>query len=258
MFRGTLKKVLALPSMRETRKQFWQTSEKSFCSKPAKRSINLLPNIDPSDINDWVFTTFRNFTDQSPKELRSDSKKTSYSDNSARRKQFWQLSRSVLAQTRKSVQKIYSEKGFVRQLERSFDKPAQNFLLKIQNSSSQSQKIFSGVFILILSMRLLEHLWNRSLKVRKKFIQRTEPLSFNFLSNYSKVYAEWNFGIPYKTVSPKPERCARTIQELLEHFVRLDIYNAGSTIYRELQYEYCFFLKKNYSRLWYWTWNLQF
>ena len=34
--------------------------------------------------------------------------------------------------------------------------------------------------ILIRSMQLLNHLWNRSLKVRKIIIQRTEPLSIYF------------------------------------------------------------------------------
>ena len=93
-------------------------------------------------------------------------------------------------------------------------------------------------------MPLLKHLRNRLLKVRKKFVQRTEPLSTIFLSNYSNVLVEWNFGIPYKTVSAKPERYARTFQELLERFVRLDIYNAGFTIYRKLQFKHRFLLKK--------------
>ena len=135
--------------------------------------------------------------------------------------------------------KIYFRKSFVQQLERSFDKSAQNFLLKIRSFSAQRHNFFfSKVFFLIRSMHLLKHLRNRSFKVRKKFVQRTEPLSTIFLSNYSKEVVEWNFGIPYKTVSAKPERYARTFQENLEHFVRLDIYNAGSTIYRKLQFKH--------------------
>ena len=74
---------------------------------------------------------------------------------------------------------------------------------------------FSELFFLMRSMPLLKHLRNRLLKVRKEFVQRTEPLSTIFLSNYSNVLVEWNFGIPYKTVSAKPERYARTFQEHL-------------------------------------------
>ena len=80
----------------------------NICWKPTKRSINLLPKNDPSDINDWVLTTLRTFTDQSPKAFRSDSeRKITEVIIWTRGKQFWQLSRSFLVETRKMFQKLF-------------------------------------------------------------------------------------------------------------------------------------------------------
>ena len=81
-------------------------------------------------------------------------------------------------------------------------------------------------------------------KLEKKLYKERKLFQSISLLNYSKVPVEWKFGILYKTVSPKPERYARTFQELLEHFVRLAIYNASFTIYRKVQYKHNFFWKK--------------
>ena len=168
--------MVSLP-IKALRKQFWQTSRKVFCLEPAKCSKSLLPKNNPSDKTNWILITIRIFTDQGPKVLRSESeRKLPKVINWTRRKQFWQLSRSFLPQTRKSVQKTISEQRFVRQVEKSFDKPTRNFLLEIRKSSAQNQQLFPVVFVSIRSIQSMKHSANRSLKVRRKFVQRTEPL----------------------------------------------------------------------------------
>ena len=104
-------------------------------------------------------------------------------------------------------------------------------------------KILFGIFHLDTFNAALETLVNSFTQSQKKVYTKNGTSFKFFLSNYSNVPVEWNFGILYKTISPKPERRARTFQELLEHFVRLDIYNAGFTIYRKLQFKHRFFLK---------------
>ena len=136
--------MVPLP-IKTLRKQFWQTSRKVFCLKPAKCSKSLLPKNDPSDKTNWVLITTRTITDQGHIVLRSDSeRKIPKVIIWTRRKQFWQLSRTFFGQTRKSVQKTFSEQRFVRQVERIFDKPVQNFLLTIRTSSAQKWKTFFG------------------------------------------------------------------------------------------------------------------
>ena len=155
--------------------------------------------------------------------------------------------------------KIYFRKSFVQQLERSFDKSAQNFLLKIRSFSAQRHNFFfSKVFFLIRSMHLLKHLRNRSFKVRKKFVQRTEPLSTIFLSNYSKEVVEWNFGIPYKT------NCFCKARKICPHIpgeswtfcsfghLQCRFHNLPETSIQTPHFE------KNYPRMWYRKFNLQF
>ena len=189
MFRRTKKqRVMVTLPIKVLRKQFFHTSRKVFCLKPAKCSKNLLPKNDPSDKNNWVLITIRIFTAYSPRVLRSYSeRKNAKVIIWTRRKHFWQISRSFLAQTRKIVQKTTSEQRFVGQVERIFDKPAQNFLLKIRESSAQNQKKISEVFFSIRSIQFIKHLANCSLKFRQKIIQRRERLR-NFLDQITPMY----------------------------------------------------------------------
>ena len=250
------KGVLAPLPMRELRKQFWQTSRKVFCLKPAKCSKDFLPENDPSDNNNWVLIIIRTINDQGSKVLRSDSKRKILKVIKwTRRKQFWQISRSFLAKTRKSVQNTISER-FVRQVEKSFDKPTRNFLLGTRKSSAQSQKLFRQVFASIRSIQSMKHSANRSFKVRQKFIQRTVILWKIFLLNYSNVLVEWNLGTPTKNFSSRPKNMPAHSKNFLQKmFIRTSrIQNPQSTANL---IQTLLFLKK-LSRMWYRTCNLQF
>ena len=173
------------PPNKGTQKAVLTNVWKNNCWKPTKRSINLLPKNDSSDINDWVLTTLRTFTEQSPKVLRSDSeRKITEAVIWTRWKQFWQLSPSFLVQTGKIVQKTISEQRFLRQVEKSFDKPTRNFLLEIQESSAQNQKTFSGSFRL------------------DTFNSVHETLGKPFTQSWTKIYTKNGTALKFFYITP--------------------------------------------------------
>ena len=209
-------------------RQFWQTSRKVFCLKPAKSSKSLLPKNNPSDKTNWVLIATRTITDRGPIVLGSDSEKKfpkwlfghveSSFDNSP------VLCLDKLAKVFKKLflNNVSSKKwiGFLTNLLKTSCSKSERLL-------RNNEELFSWRFISLRSMQFLKHLANCSLKVRQKYLQKTEPLRKCFLSNYSKVLVERNFGTPWKNFSSRPEKNAGTIRKVLQQCVLLDIYNTG-------------------------------
>ena len=132
----------------------------------------------------------------------------------------------------------------------------------LKTSCSKSESLLRKIknFFLKYSSRYVQRSsWNTRQtvhsKLHKNFHKERNLFEIFFVKLLQRT-CRMELGHPFQKLIFQAQKYASTFQELSANFVPLDVFNAGSTFYRKLQFKDYFFWKK-LSRMWYRTCNLQ-